>query len=206
MIHPFRDGNGRMARCLQTFVLAREQIVAPVFSSIEEYLGRNTQSYYDVLAEVGQGGWHPENDPRPWIRFCLTAHYRQAQTHLRRIEETETLWSACSKLLAESDLPERCIAALYDAAHGFRLRNATYRSLVAQTMDEQISPLTASRDLNALVRTELLIPVGEGRGRYYTGSPTVRDLRDRIRESRLPREATDPFKVAAEQPQLFSTG
>ncbi len=59
MVHPYSDGNGRMARALQTLVLAREQIVAPVFSSIEEYLGRNTQAYYHVLAEVGRGSWSP---------------------------------------------------------------------------------------------------------------------------------------------------
>jgi Fic family protein len=43
MIHPFRDGNGRMARCLQSVVLAREGVLSPVFMSVEEYLGRNTQ-------------------------------------------------------------------------------------------------------------------------------------------------------------------
>ena len=59
MVHPFRDGNGRMARALQTLVLAREEIRAPVFSSIEEYLGRNTESYYEVLGEVRQGGCVP---------------------------------------------------------------------------------------------------------------------------------------------------
>ncbi len=55
MIHPFKDGNGRMARALQTLVLAREGVLAPEFSSIEEYLGsrRNTQEYYAVLALVG---------------------------------------------------------------------------------------------------------------------------------------------------------
>ena len=88
MIHPFSDGNGRMARCLQTLVLGREGILEPEFCSIEEYLGRNTQEYYDLLAGVGRGRWNPRNDARPWIRFCLTAHYRQAKTIVRRIEET----------------------------------------------------------------------------------------------------------------------
>lgn len=60
MIHPFSDGNGRMARCLQTLVLAREGILEPEFSSIEEYLGRNTQDYYSVLAETSEGSWHPK--------------------------------------------------------------------------------------------------------------------------------------------------
>ena len=65
MVHPFRDGNGRMARALQTLVLAREQIMAPVFSSIEEYLGQNTQRYYDVLAEVGQAQLEPAERRAP---------------------------------------------------------------------------------------------------------------------------------------------
>jgi Fic family protein len=55
MIHPFRDGNGRMARCLQSLVLARGGVLAPVFMSVEEYLGRNTQRYYDVLADAASG-------------------------------------------------------------------------------------------------------------------------------------------------------
>ena len=42
MIHPFSDGNGRMARILQTSVLSSHGILDPRFSSIEEYLGRNT--------------------------------------------------------------------------------------------------------------------------------------------------------------------
>lgn len=75
MIHPYSDGNGRMARCLQTLVLARDRVVAPVFSSIEEFLGRNTDTYYGVLADVGAGSWNPKRDARPWVRFCLRAHY-----------------------------------------------------------------------------------------------------------------------------------
>ncbi|HEY8304695.1 MAG TPA: Fic family protein, partial [Solirubrobacteraceae bacterium] len=118
MIHPFRDGNGRMARCLQTLVIARDRIDAPVLSSVEEYLGRNTRAYYDVLAEVGQGAWRPDNDARPWIRFMLTAHYRQAKTHLRRIEEIERLYAACSELAARHGLADRCAAGLAEVALG----------------------------------------------------------------------------------------
>ncbi len=92
MIHPFRDGNGRMARCLQTLVLARQGILSPVFCSIEEYLGRNTQPYYDVLAQVGRGAWSPDGDATPWVRFILTAHLRQARTLHRRIRESERIW------------------------------------------------------------------------------------------------------------------
>jgi Fic family protein len=202
MVHPFSDGNGRMARALQTLVLAREQIVAPVFSSIEEYLGRNTQAYYDVLAEVGQGSWNPGNDARPWIRFCLTAHHRQAMTHLRRIEEAEQLWAACAELALGHGLPERAASGLYDAAHGVRLRNAFYRKLLQETLSEQISELTASRDLKAMVDAGLLDPVGERRGRHYVARELVIDMRRKIRQDRPARDTTDPFDLASEQLQL----
>jgi Fic family protein len=196
MVHPYSDGNGRMARALQTLVLAREQIVAPVFSSIEEYLGRNTQAYYDVLAEVGRGSWSPSGSTLPWVRFCLTAHYHQAMTHLRRIEEAEGLWRAAFSLATANGLSERAAAGLYDAAYGIRLRNAMYRKLVDETLGEEISDLTASRDLKAMVDAELLDAVGQGRGRYYVPSSTVADLRVKVRETRPARSTIDPFDVA----------
>jgi Fic family protein len=202
MIHPFRDGNGRMARCLQTLVIARDRINAPVFSSVEEYLGRNTQAYYDMLAEVGQASWHPENDARPWIRFMLTAHYRQAKTHVRRIEEIERLYSECSELAAAHRLPDRCAAGLSDIALGLRLRRNSYLSVVESSTGEEISDLTATRDLQAMVRAGLLIPRGETRGRYYVGSPSILEMRDVIRAARPPRDAYDPFVVAKQKLQL----
>lgn len=202
MIHPFRDGNGRMARCLQTLVIARDRGGAPAFSSVEEYLGRNTQAYYDVLAEVGQGGWHPENDTRPWIRFMLTAHYRQAKTHLRRIEEIERLYAQCSELAAEHRLADRCAAGLSDIALGLRLRRNSYLSVVASSTGEKISELTATRDLQAMVKAGLLLPRGETRGRYYVGSPGVLAVRAAIRADRPPRDDYDPFAVAERALQL----
>lgn len=86
MIHPFRDGNGRMARALQTMVLAQGQVVEPTFSSIEEWLGNNAQEYYDVLAATGRGAWRGENDATLWVKFNLRAHHMQAQTMRRRFD------------------------------------------------------------------------------------------------------------------------
>jgi len=151
MIHPFSDGNGRMARCLQTFVLARERIVAPEFSSIEEYLGAHAREYYDVLAEVGQGGWHPERDAGPWVRFCLEAHEQQARRLLQRLRDVERLWELCAELVAKRGLPDRMVPAVVDAARGFRLRNSSYRRVVVGSEAVELSDHTASRDLRALV-------------------------------------------------------
>lgn len=172
MIHPFRDGNGRMARCVQTLVLARGgQHLNPVFSSIEEYLGRNQQSYYEILSLVGKGGWHPDRDALPWIKFCLTAHYRQATTVLNRIERLARIWDSIEEELQRRNLPERAIYALADAAMGHRVRNPTYRKAA------DISENLASRDLKLLVDRGLLEPQGEKRGRYYTASAIIREIR-----------------------------
>jgi Fic family protein len=193
MIHPFRDGNGRMARCLQSLVLARGGVLAPVFMSIEEYLGRNTQAYYEVLGKVGQGSWQPDNDARLWVRFILTAHLRQARTMLRRVKETERLWMDLEQVVQRRGYAERVLVPLYDAAMGLRVRNATYRASLEETAGESITAPTASRDLQRLADDSWLAPGGEKRGRFYTASPELRRLRQAIVDAREPRDDSDPF-------------
>jgi Fic family protein len=171
MIHPFRDGNGRMARALQTLVLAREKILTPEFSSIEEWLGRNTMAYYSVLADVGGGAWHPERNTRAWIRFNLVAHHMQAQTVLRRVDEAARTWDALERMVTASGLPDRVAYALYNAAVGLRVRRPAYER------DAEIEVGTANRDLRMMVKAGLLLPQGETRGRYYTATPQLRELR-----------------------------
>jgi len=195
MIHPFRDGNGRMARALQSLVLAREGFLSPVFVSIEEYLGRNTQACYDILAEVGQGSWNPQNDARPWLRFSLTAHLRQARTMLRRVRESERLWTELEKIADQEGLADRVVAVMFDAAIGLRVRNNTYRAAIADL--EEISDATASRDLGKLVDADLLESHGEKRGRCYTRSPRLAAVWQAIVESRDPKDDRDPFADAA---------
>lgn len=192
MVHPFRDGNGRMARCLQTLVLARSGVLSPVFCSIEEYLGRNTQAYYDVLANVGRGSWNPGGDATQWVRFILTAHLRQAQTLHRRIKESEQLWDDLERLIAEKKLPYRTINPLYDASMRYRVRNGTYRAVLAEA-EEEISEQVATRDLKQLTEAGLLIPHGSARGRFYTASARLTGMRQSIIANRDTRDDSDPF-------------
>lgn len=184
MIHPFSDGNGRMARALQTLVLAREGILDPHFSGIEEYLGHNTAAYYQVLADVGQGSWHAERDPLPWVKFCLTAHLRQAETLLRRSQEAARLWSELEMEVKRRGMQERLMLALHDAAFGYRVRNATYRKAA------DVSDAVASRDLGMLVSAGLLVAQGEKRGRFYVAGEWLKQKRA---ETSLPKVASDPF-------------
>jgi len=202
MIHPFSDGNGRMARCLQTLVLARDQVIAPIFSGIEEFLGRNTKAYYEVLGEVGAGSWNPDRNPRPWIRFCLRAHHAQIRTMLRRRQETEDLWNGCARLAEERGLPERCVTALVDAAHGLRIRRGGYRRAAETGTGDEISDQTATRDLQAMVDHGLLTPVGERRARYYVAGAEPAKLRRQIVEARPPATAEDPFEIVRSRRQL----
>lgn len=206
MIHPFKDGNGRMARCLQTLVLAREKLVAPVFSSIEEHLGRNTQAYYDVLAAVGRRSWHPENDARPWVRFCLNAHYQQGQRVLWRVREAEELWDRCETIARDARVPTRSVGPLSDAARGRRIRNWSYRSTVAESEGYEIDVATASRDLRTLVKAGLLVPQGETRGRFYVAADTLKRERAEVRAQRPAALTEDLFEESGEQLRLGIVG
>lgn len=200
LIHPFSDGNGRMARCLQSYVLASAGVLSPVFSSVEEYLGRNTDRYYAVLTEVAQGSWSPGRDARAWIEFILTAHFRQARTLERRIHETDALWDRCERLARDRSVPDRSVAALCDAARGWRLQRSLYKKLVLDGAGEEISDDSATRDLKALVDAGLLAPKGEKRGRSYLPTDDLRSAWNSIRQDRPPRPEEDPYEGAGQRP------
>jgi Fic family protein len=192
MIHPFSDGNGRMARALQTLVLARDGAPNPIFSSIEEWLGRNRQAYYDVLALVGKGSWHPENDTLPWIRFCFRAHYQQMTTIIKRDEEMSKVWEEIVRLVHSRGLPTRCELPLVDAAYGRRITRPSYINEASFTEGKEVTEFIASRDLRRLSELGLLLPNGEKRGRYYLGSLEVREIRQKVRD-RTP--VPDPYEL-----------
>jgi Fic family protein len=201
LIHPFSDGNGRMARCLQSFVLARDGILSPEFSSIEEYLGRNTAAYYDALTEVAQGQWSPHRSAHSWIKFCLTAHFRQATTLVRRIQEAEALWDRCEQAASKNGLPDRTVGALSDAARGWRLRRSLYLKIAESSTGEPVSDAMATRDLAAMTKAGLLVAVGQKRGRHYQPSEDLRAIWQEIRTARRTQPVSDPYDDIT-QPRL----
>jgi Fic family protein len=185
-IHPWADGNGRMSRALQTLVLAREGIMSPEFSSIEEWLGRarNTHRYYDQLAALGPV-WEPWRDTLPWVRFCLRAHHEQAQTVERRVVITAAVWSQLEDELERRQLPDRMMYALYPVAMGHRTRRAVYQK------DAELSEQQALRDIRDLVRAGWLEARGEAQARYYVAAS---GFPNEIREiATQPRRLRDPY-------------
>lgn len=185
MIHPFRDGNGRMARALQSLTISRQSIIELAFSSIEEWLGNNTDDYYRILALTGQGFWRPHNDAQLWVAFNIRAHHMQAQTVARRIDEASEIWRELDALIASHRLPGRVSGLLYEAILGYRLRRSSYMKMA------DIENRTASRDLGRLADLGLLESQGETRGRYYTAGQYLRELHDTCRKRRQP--ITDPY-------------
>ncbi|MEI9421434.1 Fic family protein [Mesorhizobium sp. Cs1299R1N1] len=196
MIHPFKDGNGRMARALQTLILARKGVVAPVFCSIEEWLGRNTDAYYKILAETAQGKWNPGNDATPWVRFCLVAHYQQAITLKKRNAQIGQVWEAIDQITKKLKINERVQLALMDAAFGYKVRNLRHRT------ENEISEVVASRDLKDLCAKGLLIPVGEKRGRYYVAGEMIAGLSRRFADKSKAQNPYDLVSKRAKASQL----
>lgn len=194
MIHPFKDGNGRMARALQTLVISKEGHAHPIFSSIEEWLGRNTSDYYAVLAEVGQGSWNPKNDALPWVRFCLKAHYQQAATMVRRFDEYDALFEIIKGVVESNGLHDRMALPLFDCALGLRMTNARYQK------DSDVTQITAGRDLKMLSEIDLIVPHGENRGRYYVANEMLKAARSKVRRDK---RVANPYDLLSESEPLL---
>lgn len=64
-IHPFVDGNGRVARALSTLILFKEGYDIRRFFSLEEYFDSNASSYYDALQSVEKRG----GDLTYWLEY-----------------------------------------------------------------------------------------------------------------------------------------
>jgi len=64
-IHPFLDGNGRVARCIATFILFQEGYDIRKFFSLEEYFDSNAGGYYEALQSVEKN----DGDVTKWLEY-----------------------------------------------------------------------------------------------------------------------------------------
>jgi hypothetical protein len=167
-VHPFRDGNGRISRIVQSLVLAREGLLAPEFVSIEEYLGRNTDAYYATLQKVQGGTYQPERDAAPWVRFCVEAHIEQARRRLEQIAEAGARWSALEELVERRGWPDRLVIALEQSL----FRGVDRASYAAEA---DVSPQTATNDLRRLLDAGFVVQRGKGRTTRYLASDVARE-------------------------------
>jgi Fic family protein len=170
-VHPFRDGNGRVSRILQSLVLAREGLLAPEFVSIEEYLGRNTDAYYATLQKVQGGSYQPARDAAPWVKLCVQAHLEQARRRLEQLAEAGRRWSFLEELVEQRNWPDRLVIALEQS-----LFQGVDRASYAAEAD--VSAPTASNDFRRLLDAALIVQQGRGRTTRYVASGSLRgDLR-----------------------------
>lgn len=166
-VHPFRDGNGRIARIVQSLVLARDGLVAPELGSIEEYLHRHTDAYYATLRSVQGGSYRPERDAAPWVAFCVNAHIDQAQSRLALIDEAGARWSVLEGIVERHGWPDRLASALEQSLFGGADRGA-------YAGEAGVSLATASADFRRLLDAGWVTSLGAGRSTRYEASEALR--------------------------------
>lgn len=168
-IHPFRDGNGRLSRILQSLVLARDGVLSPELGSIEEYLSRDTGRYYDVLRQVQGGHYQPERSADPWLAFCIEAHRVQANERLATLDRAARRWAMLEEQVAAHGWPDRLVIALEQSLFD-GVDRASYST------EAEVSAATASADLRRLMDAGLIARRGRGRDTRYLASPQLRQM------------------------------
>ncbi len=163
-IHPFRDGNGRVARIVQSLVLAKEGLLSSELVSIEPYLGRHTREYYAALEDVQGLAFDPSRDASGWVEFCIEAHVFEATERRRWLEIAYARHDFCEQLTREQGYPDRFVLALDQALLGLPVTNVDYRR------EADVASPTATQDLQRLRRDGWLDQEGGGRSvRYVAG-------------------------------------
>lgn len=112
-IHPYRDGNGRIGRLLNTLALCRYKLVAQPAVYVSGYFERRRQAYYDHLLAVSTRG-----DWEAWIRFFLEAIAVQSADAGQRVEALAALRDEYHRRVASprmASLTRTLIDRLFDS-------------------------------------------------------------------------------------------
>jgi Fic family protein len=163
-IHPFADGNGRVARIVASLAMYRSGYRLPEFTSLEEWWGGHKGDYYASFRTLGDR-WDAAADISRLVEVHVHAQRSQAEA-LKLSQATEReIWIALESIATEElGMAPRVAEALYDAFFGRTITNRYYRSIA------DVSVATAGTDLARLVAAGLLTGQGGGRSQAYVGT------------------------------------
>lgn len=154
-VHPFADYNGRTARLFATAVFYRERFLDRPLFSPERYYAEDKDAYYSALRAIERTR-HLDD----WLTYFVTGLAVELERIAAKVQELNTLTRALPLPVQLTTGQERAIAAL--TAGGRRdLTIADYVELAS------VSDRTASRELNALVETDVLRARGTTRDRRF---------------------------------------
>lgn len=125
ILHPFKDGNGRIGRLLiPLFLFSKQRLASPMFY-LSEYLEANREEYYVRLKAITAN-----NDWTGWVAFFLRAIAAQARTNIERTRQIMALYEDMKKRVRELTHSQHS-AALVDALFDrpiFRVSDFAVRS------------------------------------------------------------------------------
>jgi Fic family protein len=169
-IHPFDDGNGRIARAIADMALTRSEDSPQRFYSMSAQIRQEREAYYDILERTQKGTL----DITPWMEWflgCLGRAIDNAQITLSGVLSKARFWEEISRV-AINERQRLVLNRLLDGFEG-KLTTSKYAQLAKCSHD------TALRDILALVENGILVRNPEG-GRstsYALRTPKMLDNR-----------------------------
>ena len=157
-LHPFDDGNGRLARALTEYLLAKGERSAMRFYSLSAEIQAEKDAYYDEIERAQRGTL----DVTRWLKWFLGCHRRAvdaAEVRLKSILDKAGFWEEHSS----DELTTNQRAMLNRLFDGFKgnLTSSKWAKICKVSQD------TASREINALVAKGILRREGQGRSTHY---------------------------------------
>ena len=146
-IHPFEDGNGRIARAIADMALARSENSPQRFYSMSAQISVERNAYYDVL-EATQKGDLDITNWLEWFSGCLGRAFDGAEMILGSVLKKARFW----ELHGGEKFNERQIKVLNRLLNGFqgKMTSSKWAALGKCSQD------TASRDIDDLVKRGIL--------------------------------------------------
>ena len=86
-VHPFRDGNGRVARLLALLLLRRHGFHVGCYISLERIIEETKETYYESLHRSSHGWHEAKHDLIPWLNYFLSTVRLAYRTIEKRVEK-----------------------------------------------------------------------------------------------------------------------